>query len=295
MPILQGFDYYKPTSVSEVLKILSKYKTPSLLAGGTDLINNLKSETDQPDAVVDIKGIKTLQGIALKNGVLTIGAAVTFSDLIDSKIINTKFPVIAEVARTVGSVGVRNRATMIGNICSAVACADSSPLLMAYEATVVLQAKKGKRKIPIAKWFKGNKRTGIKKNEIVFAVEIPLPAKKYAGCFVKLGRYSGEDLAQASVLILALPENRYRVAFGSVGPVPVRAKKLESVLNGHEVSDDLIAQSKKIIPTLISPITDMRASKEYRLHMCQVMFERGLKAAVSRFNGTGSAYGISLI
>ena len=167
MPILQGFDYYKPTSVSEVLKILSKYKTPSLLAGGTDLINNLKSETDQPDAVVDIKGIKTLQGIALKNGVLTIGAAVTFSDLIDSKIINTKFPVIAEVARTVGSVGVRNRATMIGNICSAVACADSSPLLMAYEATVVLQAKKGKRRIPIAKWFKGNKRTGIKRNEIV--------------------------------------------------------------------------------------------------------------------------------
>jgi carbon-monoxide dehydrogenase medium subunit len=295
MPIIQGFEYYKPTSVSEVLKILSKYKNPAILAGGTDLINNLKAEVVQPDAVVDIKGIKTLQGIAFKNNILTIGAAVTFSELMDSKIINTKFPVIAEVARTVGSVGVRNRATMVGNICSAVACADSSPLLIAYEATVVLQAKKGKRKIPIAKWFKGNKRTGIKRNEIVIAVEIPLPAKKYAGCFVKMGRYSGEDLAQASVLILALPENCYRVAFGSVAPVPVRAKKLESVLNGHELSDDLVAQSKKIIPTLISPITDIRASKEYRLHMCQVMFERGLKAAVSRFKGNGPAYGHSLI
>jgi carbon-monoxide dehydrogenase medium subunit len=295
MPIIQGFEYYKPTSASEVLKILSKYKNPAILAGGTDLINNLKTETDQPDAVVDIKGIKTLRGIALKNGVLTIGAAVTFSDLIDSKIINTKFPVIAEVARTVGSVGVRNRATMIGNICSAVACADSSPLLIAYEATVVVQEKKGKRKIPVEKWFKGNKRTAIKKNEMVIAVEIPLPAKKYAGCFVKMGRYSGEDLAQASVLILALPENRYRVAFGAVGPVPVRAKKLESLLNGHEVSDDLIAKSKKIIPTIISPITDIRASKEYRLHMCQVMFERGLKAAVSRSKGNGPAYGHSLI
>jgi carbon-monoxide dehydrogenase medium subunit len=230
-----------------------------------------------------------------KKNILTIGAAVTFSELIDSKIINTKFPVIAEMAKTIGSVGVRNRATMVGNICSAVACADSSPLLIAYEAKVALQAKKGKRKIPIEKWFKGNKRTGIKKNEIVIAVEIPLPAKKHAGCFVKMGRYSGEDLAQASVLILTLPEKRYRVAFGSVGPVPIRAQKLESVLNGHELSDDLIAQSKKIIPTLISPITDIRASKEYRLHMCQVMFERGLKAAVSRFSGTGPAYGHSLI
>ena len=295
MPIVQGFEYYKPTSVGEALTILSKHKTPLLLAGGTDLINNLKSESDQPDAVVDIKGIKALRGIVLKNGVLTIGAGVTFSELIDSKIINTKFPVIAEVARTVGSVGVRNRATMIGNICSAVACADSSPLLIAYEATVVLQAKKGKRKIPIAKWFKGNKRTGIKKNEMVIAVEIPLPAKKHAGCFVKMGRYSGEDLAQASVLILALPENRYRVAFGAVGPVPVRAKKLESLLDGHEVSDDLIAKSKRIIPTIIAPITDIRASKEYRLHMCQVMFARGLKAAVSRFKGNCPAYGHSLI
>lgn len=295
MPILQGFDYHKPILVSEALKLLSRYKHPAILAGGTDLINNLKAEVVQPDAVVDIKGIKTLRNITFKKNILTIGAAVTFSELMDSKIISTKFPVIAEVARTVGSVGVRNRATMIGNICSAVACADSSPLLIAYEATVVLQAKKGKRKIPIAKWFKGNKRTGIKKNEMVIAVEIPLPAKKYAGCFVKMGRYSGEDLAQASVVILALPQNYYRVAFGSVGPVPIRAKKIEEFLNGQELSNNLIAQSKKIIPALISPITDIRASKEYRLHMCQVMFGRGLKAAVSRFGGTGPAYGISLI
>ena len=191
MPILQGFDYHKPISVSEALKFLSKYKNPAVLAGGTDLINNLKAEVDQPDAVVDIKGIETLQGIAFKKNILTIGAAVTFSELIDSKIINKRFSVIGEMAKTVGSAGVRNRATMVGNICSAVACADSSPLLIAYEATVVVQGKKGKRKIPIEKWFKGNKKTALKNNEMVIAVEIPLPAKKIGGCYVKIGRYSG--------------------------------------------------------------------------------------------------------
>jgi carbon-monoxide dehydrogenase medium subunit len=135
----------------------------------------------------------------------------------------------------------------------------------------------------------------LKKGELVLAIEIPLPAKKYSGCFVKMGRYSGEDLAQASVVILALPQNQFRIAFGSVGPVPIRAKKIEKVFNGREPSNDLIKQVRAMIPTLISPITDIRASKEYRMHMAQVMFERGLKTAVARFRGVGPEYGVSLI
>jgi CO/xanthine dehydrogenase FAD-binding subunit len=295
MPILHDFEYFRPTEIKDVLKLLSKYKKPVLLAGGTDLVNNLKTEIDQPDAVIDIKRIKALRGISFKKNILTINAAVTFSELIDSKIIHSKFPVIAEMAKTVGSAGIRNRATLVGNICSAVACADSSPLLLAYQAQVVVQGKKGKRKIAIERWFKGNKKTDIKKSEMVLAVEIPLPAKKHAGCFVKLGRYLGEDLAQASVVLLALPGKQYRIVFGSVGPIPIRAKKIEELLNGHELSAELIAKSKTLIPAIISPITDIRASKEYRLHMCMVMFDRGLNTVVCRYNGSGPEYGYSLI
>jgi carbon-monoxide dehydrogenase medium subunit len=277
------------------VRLLSKYKKPAVLAGGTDLINNLKIEVEKPDAVIDIKGIKELSGIAYQSGVLSIGAAVTFSELIESRIIGTRFPVIAEVAKTVGSVGIRNRATMAGNICSAVACADSGPLLVAYDAVIVARGPKGKRNVPASKWFKGNKKTDIKKGEMVTAIEIPQPARKHAGCYVKLGRYSGEDLAQASVLILALPGKRYRIAFGSVGPVPIRAAKLEMLLDGRTLSDELVAKCKAVIPAVISPITDIRATKEYRLHMCQIMFERGIKAAASRFAGNGPEYGTRLI
>ena len=295
MPILQEFDYFKPSSVGEVPKLMTRYKKPLILAGGTDLINNLKSEVWKPDAIIDIKGIKMLQVITFKNKVLTIGALVTFTDLIESKIIQSKFQVISEMAKTVGSTGIRNRATMVGNICSAVACADSSPVLSAYDANVIVQGKNGKRKIPVNKWFKGNKQTTLKKNEIVLCIEIPLPAKKHAGCFVKMGRYSGEDLAQASVVILALPGKQYRVAFGSVGPIPIRAKEIEALLNGSDLTQELIDKIKDLIPSLISPITDIRATKEYRLLMCPIMFERGLKAVVSRLNGNGPDYGINLI
>ncbi len=295
MPILQEFEYFKPSSVNEALHLLSHYKRASVLAGGTDLVNNLKSEIDQPDAVVDIKGISGLHTIVFKKNILTIGAAVTFSELIASKIIQSKYPVIAEAAKTVGSAGIRNRATMVGNICSAVACADSSPLLLVFQANVLVQGKKGKRKVAIAKWLKGNKKTDLKKGELVLAIEIPLPAKKYAGRFVKMGRYSGEDLAQASVVILALPKNQFRIAFGSVGPVPMRAAAIEKVLNGREPSPELIKEAKAMVPALISPITDIRATKEYRMHMSQVMFGRGLNDAVERFRGKGSDYGVSLL
>jgi len=295
MPILHEFEYYKPSTVREAVKLLAKYKRPAVLAGGTDLVNELKEEMARPDAVIDIKGLRELRSVSFKGSVLTVGAAVTFAELIESKLVNGKIPVIAEVAKTVGSAGVRNRATMAGNICSAVPCADSAPLLAAYEASVIAQGPKGKRKITAAKWFKGNRKTDLKKGELVTAIEFPLPAKQHAACFVKLGRYSGEDLAQASVLAMALPKHRYRIAFGSVAVVPIRATKIEDLLDGKGISGGLIRQAQELIPTIISPITDIRASKEYRLHMCQVMFERALRAAVERLDGGGPAYGSSLI
>jgi carbon-monoxide dehydrogenase medium subunit len=295
MPILHKFEYHKPATVRETIKLLAKYKRPAVLAGGTDLVNELKEEVAHPDAVIDIKGIGELRTISLRGGVLTVGAAVTFAELIESKTVQSKYPVIAEVAKTVGSTGVRNRATMAGNVCSAVACADSGPVIAAYEALVIVQGPKVKRRITAAKWFKGNRRTDLRKGELVTAIEFPLPAKKHAGCFVKLGRYAGEDLAQASVLVLAIPGNRYRVAFGSVAPVPVRATAIEALLSGKGLNDGLIRQAQELIPSIVSPITDIRASKEYRMHMCQVMFERGLRAAMERLEGGGPAYGTSLI
>ncbi len=294
MPILHDFDYYKPKSVTEAIRLLSRHRGAAVLAGGTDIINEIKEDMAKPSALIDIKGLSSLKNLVFKDGKLTIGPLVTYSEIIESNVIKKRLPIFIEVAKTVGSKGIRNRATMVGNICSAVPCMDSGPILSVFDATVVAQGAKGKRKIPIHKWFLGPRKTARNKSELVTAVEIAIPKMKHAGCYAKLGRYSGEDLAQASVLVIALADRTYRVAFGSVGPVPIRAYGIEEMLKGQGPSDILIDQAKRLIPGIVSPITDIRATREYRLHMCQVMFERALVTAVDRLNGSGPEYGINV-
>ena len=295
MPILHEFEYFKPKNMAEALRLLAKFKKPAILAGGTDIIGNIKEEVDKPDALIDIKGLTALRKIRLEDGGLQIGSLVTFSEIIKSAIINKRFPVMVEVAKTVGSVGIRNRATMVGNICSAVPCIDSGPLLIAYDAMVTTRGVKGERKIPITNWFCGPRKTALKKGEIATGISIPIPKHNHSGCFVKLGRYSGEDLAQASVLVLAFADKTYRVAFGSVAPVPIRGEIIEDMFEGEMLDDNLIDQATALVSEIISPITDIRATKEYRMHMCKVMLERAIIAARGRLAGKGPEYGTSVM
>jgi len=153
----------------------------------------------------------------------------------------------------------------------------------------------GKRKVPLNKWFVGPRKTVLKRGEIATGIAVPLLKKKHGACFVKLRRYEGEDLAQASVTVLALAGNSYRVSFGAVAPRPIRGDRIEQLMEGRELTDDLIQQALKLLPEEIVPITDIRSTKEYRLHMTGVMLERGLRAAVARLAGNGPEYGTSLI
>jgi CO/xanthine dehydrogenase FAD-binding subunit len=283
MPVAHEFEYYKPTTLDEAISLLSEYGSGAhVLAGGTDLALKIKEGMETPDVVIDIKGIEALKRLDLDNNSLFIGSLVTFSNLIDSDLVKEKFPLLQDASSTVGSVGIRNRATMTGNICSAVPSLDSGPALLVHEAEVSIKNVNGGKTVPIDEWFVGPKQSALKTGEMVTGISVPLPEKKCAGCYVKLGRYAGEDLAQAGVGILAFEGNEYRVAFCAVGPVPRRSEKIETLLNGNELTDTLIEEAKALIPREISPITDIRSSKEYRVLMVKVMFERGIKAAVSR-------------
>jgi len=296
MIIAHEFEYFKPSSIDEAIKLLNKYGAKArILSGGTDLVVRIKDGFETPDAVIDIKGLDELKVLDFKDNKLIVGTLTTFNELIDSEVVKEKFPLLWESAKSVASMGIRNRATMVGNICSAVPSLDSGPALLLYEATVVVKGKDGERRIPIEEWFLGPRKTALKEGELVEYIEIPLAQKKHAGCYVKLGRYNGEDLAQVGVGVLVLSGNEYRVAFCAVGPKPTRAKKIESLLNGKELSDSLIEEAKKLVEEEISPITDIRATKEYRMHMAKVMLDRALKAAVERLNGKGPDYGTKLI
>lgn len=296
MAIAHEFEYVKPGTLREAVNTLARYGTRArVLAGGTDLITLIAENMVTPAAVVDIKSIPGLNKIEFKNGILSIGALVTFSDLRDSPVVAKKFPVIREMTGWLASVGVRNRATMVGNLCSAVPCCDSGPILQVYDAAMLVVGPTGKRKVPLCEWFVGPRKTVLRRGEIATGVAVPLPKKKHGACFVKLRRYEGEDLAQASVTVLALAGDSYRISFGSVAPRPIRGERIEALLEGHALSENLIQKAVRLVPQEIAPITDIRATKEYRTHMVGVMLERGLQAAVARLAGMGPAYGTSLI
>lgn len=278
-----------------MVDLLSQNKKTAILAGGTDLIGEIKEGARAPDLVIDLKSLAELKEISFKDNTLHIGALTTFSDLIESDIIRKYFPVIFEMSKMVASCGIRNRATMVGNICSAVPCADSAPVLSAYEAVIAVEGRNGPRSIPADQWFIGSRKTALTNDEFVTGISINTPGKKHSGCFVKLGRYMGEDLAQVNLVILAMDDGTFRVSYGSVAPVPVRAKEIEHLISKQNIDDALIEKCYPLIEKTISPITDIRASKEYRMHMAKVMFERGLKAAVARLNGGGPEYGINVI
>lgn len=292
MPITTEFEYLKPKDMDEALHVFSLYREKArALAGGTDLVVHLKENLARPEVVVDIKALQELSGLALKAGTLRLGALTTFSELIDSPVIKTRFPLLWEASLTVASTGVRNRATVAGNICSAVPSADSAPVLAVYDAEVLTRSLKGERRVPIGEWFTGPKKTALLPEEIVTAIELKLPEKKHAGCYMKLSRYDGEDLAQAGIAVLAFSDNTYRVAACALGPVPARCPKTEAVLNGNKLGEKLLARAGETILQEVSPISDIRSSKEYRLHMTRIMLGRALEMAVARLFGKDPKYG----
>jgi len=292
--IAHEFDYRRPASLEEAIGILTEYPgSARLLAGGTDLVAWLRDDAVAPDMLIDIKDVPGLNGISVEDDVIRIGSLVTFTELIESDLVREHAPLLVEMAETVASTGIRNRATMVGNICSAVPSCDTGPVLLVYDTTVHLAGPGGERSVDINDWFIGLRETALSDDEVVTRVDIKI--RQHGGVYVKLMRYAGEDLAQAAVGVVVYPDNEYRVAFGAVAPAPFRSTRIEDALRGKPLDDALVADVVAMVDDEISPITDMRASADYRTRMTEVMVERGLWEATERFAGTGTDYGVRLI
>ncbi|MGZ8755977.1 MAG: FAD binding domain-containing protein [Acidimicrobiia bacterium] len=296
MTIAQVFDYQRPATLDEAAQMLAAHGGDvRVLAGGTDLVAWLRDEAVAPDLLVDIKNIDGLDQIVDEGDALSIGSLVTFTDLINSDLVSTRLPVVSEMSATVGSTGIRNRATLVGNICSAVPSCDAGPVLLVYGAVVHTMSTAGSRQILIDDWFLGPRQTALAPGEIVTRVVVPAPAGGHGAAYLRLSRYEGEDLAQASVAILAPPDHRFRIAFGAVAAKPMRARRIETLLEGKALDSALVAEAMALVSEETSPITDIRATKEFRLRMAEVMLQRGLQAAVERLEGAGPSYGTNLM
>ena len=288
------FEYAKAAHLGEALRLLAR-KVPGgavPLAGGTDLVAWLRDGTAHPGALVDIKGVAELHGIRLRGGQLWIGAATTFAEIMESPEVRRHAPILVEASGMVASVGVRNRATLGGNVCSAVPCCDSGPALLVYEATIHVATVRGEKCIPATKWFLGPRKTALAKGGIVTGISIPVA--KHAGAFAKLKRYRGEDLAQASVAARVDAKGVWRMAYGSVAPTPIRGPQVEALLGRCKTpADELLARASALAEAEVAPITDIRSSQIYRRLMVGVMVARVARLAGERLAGRGPDYGIN--
>jgi CO/xanthine dehydrogenase FAD-binding subunit len=302
MTLALDLAYVAPTTLDDALLVLDEGDgRTALLAGGTDLVPWMRDAQVLPDRVVDLKRIPGLRELALSGGTLRLGCLVTFTDVLTSSLVRDRLPILVEMAGHVASVGIRNRATVVGNLCSALPSGDAGPVLLVLGADVQLVGRCGRRTVPIDAWFAGPRRTALAPGEIVTGVTIPVPDPGHGAAFARLSRYRGEDLAQASVAVLVVPGQATRVAFAAVAPTPLRARRVERILaaDGFDptggFAPEVVERAVRSVGDDIAPITDLRAGDRYRLRMCEVMLRRALAAATARAAGGGPAYGTSLM
>jgi len=277
---LRKFEYLKPDSIKETISILSQYgERARILNGGTDLIVGIRDKILQLEYVVDIKAIPQLNRITYnKQDGLNIGATVTLNEISDSKVVQRNYPILAEACKTVGSYQVRNRATLVGNICNASPAADTAPALLVLGAKVNIIDPTGEKIVPINEFFTGVKKNILKKGEIVTSVVVPSLRDEWTGVYLKQGRRKDVDLATVGVAVVCI-RDEIRIALGAVASTPVRAFKTEELLKGKIIDESLLEETAKSALAEVSPISDIRSSKEYREEIIKVLVRRAILQA----------------
>jgi aerobic carbon-monoxide dehydrogenase medium subunit len=280
---MRKFEYYKPTSLTEAWELKDKISNSYFIAGGTDVMVKMKSGLLPADALISLRDVRELRGISV-NGNVRIGAGTTISEVIENEELQSLVPALVEAAKRIGSLQIRNVATVGGNLGNCSPCADTAPILLAMEAKAVVQSAQGTRMIPLQDFFCGPGLSCLRKNEIMVELQIDLPAANAKAITFKKGRVQ-LDLALASVAVLMETENKIcrkiRIAAGSVAPVPLRLIEAEKVLENKEVTNDRILEVKRIAMESVSPISDVRCSADYRRKIVGVYVQRGIETLMN--------------
>ena len=282
---MQTFSYRRPASLQEAVSLLAAQgEQARVLAGGTDLVIRLRSGDERPAFVVDIKRIADLPaGIREEAGRVTIGATTTMTELAASPVLRRHFRALAEAAAVVGSVQVRNRATLAGNVCNASPAADTAPSLLVYDATVVALGPGGVRRIPIDDFFVQSGVTTLASGELVTSIELPIPGHRTGAAHVRRTRRRGHDLASVTLCCSVDEAGVTRLAYGSVGPRPVVFTDRTGTLADPARSDEAGTAILEEMFAGASPSKrSMRAGPEYRLAMLRVLGRRALASAIER-------------
>ncbi len=277
--LLKDIDYAAPADIGEACSLFKEAEDASYLAGGTDLLPQMRLGRRSCSLLVDLKRISGLGKITRGEGNdLSVGAAVSLAEIANCKEIREHYPVLAECCLTVGSYPLRNRATMAGNICNGSPAADTSAALLALDASVGTTGAKGERKIDISDFFKGPGMTALEKGELVKEIFLPKKSAGLSGKYLRLSRRKGVDLATVALLVGRHDgDNRgHRVCLIAVAPTPKRVLEAEAILDSEGYGETGRRRAVEAALDAASPIDDVRASAGYRREMVSVLAAEGI-------------------
>ena len=288
VPTLKPFLYERPTSLEQLSRLLAEHTgmVPSYLSGGTDLLVAMRTGKENPELVVDLKGLPDLRGISsCEEGRLWIGALTTIHSLEIDETIRSQATLLFEAAQGLGSWQVRNRGTIGGNLANGAPTADTAAPLLALNAEILTWGLLGRRRIPAASFWLGAGKTALHPGEIITGVEMPLKQES-ASAYTKLGTRKAMDIAIAgAAVVLRLDHSviqEVRIALGGAGPTPLRAHSAEAFLTGRPARAEHVIQAGKLAANESNPRTSSRATREYRLSVIPVLVERSIWSALAR-------------
>jgi CO/xanthine dehydrogenase FAD-binding subunit len=286
MYLLPRFNYYDATDSDEACRLLSEMKgNAKVLAGGTDVLVNMKRGSLKTPNMVNILKIREIRGIESQNGYFHLGATLPVIEISESAALRQYLPALVKAACVVGSPLIQNRATIGGNIVRASPAADLPPPLMAYGARVVLRSVRGTREVPLDDFFLGPEETVIEPTEILSGIIVDNPPAHTGADYIKLGHRSAMECAitaVASRITLNKPDGvikDVRITMSAVAPKPIHARSAEEMLIGEKPSEELFAKAASMASKECSPIDDLRSGAEYRRSMAGVLAKRTLISA----------------
>jgi carbon-monoxide dehydrogenase medium subunit len=284
-----GFEYERPTSLTEAMQLLADWgERARLLAGGTDLAVALRHGGASPQMIVDVKGVGELAPrIEVADGKYAFSANTVMTDLERDEQIRGRLRGLVEAAQVVGSVQIRNRATLTGNICNASPAADTPPVLMALDAILTVTGPHGSREMALDDFLVGYRRTALNVGELLTTVTVPEPGPRSGTAFLKLGVRRAMEISIVCVGARVVLAEDGTVAsaglgLGSVAPTTIRPRRAEQLLLGESPTPELFEAAGLAAGEVVSPIDDLRASAEYRRAMVPVLVARALATAAKR-------------
>ena len=284
--LTQEFALHRAGSVREAVALLERYNgRAKVLAGGTDLLVNMKLERACPSKIVYIGRIEALRHIRHGDDGLSLGGLATFYDVQESKVIRDKYPALSEASRSVSGTQIKVMGSIGGNLCNASPAADLAPPLLVFNAQVELMSNKGSRQVAVTDFFLGPGRTVVEPAELLTAISLGPPDASEGSAFVKLGRV-GADIAKVSVAARVVREGERivdcKIALGSVAATPLRAYQAEGRLIGETFGPRLVEEASQLAAKEIKPITDVRSTAQYRMQAAQVLVRDAVARAWDR-------------